>query len=170
MSEYLSIGRILNFHGIKGEAKIGYTKGKELQLKSLSHMIIEKDGRKITLTPESVRFHKQHAIIKFKEINSIEEVQELKNIELKAKKEEVQKYLEEDEFLIGDLVGLKAYNTQEEELGKVTSVLVQPSGELLVIEDKNKKKHLVPFAKELVPTVNLQEQTIIINEIEGLFE
>ena len=29
MDEYISVGKILNFHGIKGEAKVGFTKGQE---------------------------------------------------------------------------------------------------------------------------------------------
>ena len=170
MNEYLSIGRILNFHGIKGEAKVGFTKGKEVQLKEIKQLYIKKDNQKITLTISNIRFHKQHAIIKFKEINSIEEVQALKNTELFAPKEIIQKYLEEDEFLIDDLIGLAAYNTKGNELGKITSVLIQPAGELLVVQDTNQKKHLVPFEKELVPTVDIPQKKVIINQIEGLFE
>ena len=43
MNEYLSIGRILNFHGIKGEAKVGFTKGKEVQLKEIKQLYIKKE-------------------------------------------------------------------------------------------------------------------------------
>lgn len=170
MTKYLSVGRILNFHGIKGEAKVGYTKGKEDQLLSIKKFLIEKDGKEIFLTPVSVRFHKQHALIKFKEINSIEEVQELKNFELKADKSKVQEHLEEDEFLIDDLVGLEAYNTKDEYIGKIKHLVTQAGSELLSIEDKNKKTHLVPFVKKLVPVVDLQKQLIIIDEIPGLIE
>ncbi|MEI8378387.1 MAG: ribosome maturation factor RimM [bacterium] len=170
MTKYLSIGRILNFHGIKGEAKVGYTKGKEDQLLSIEQFLIEKDGKQIFLTPESVKFHKQHALIKFKEINTIEEVQALKNIELKADKTKVQDYLEEDEYLIDDLVGLDVYNTKDEYIGKVKFLEAQPGSELLSIEDDNKKMHLVPFVKKLVPVIDLQKNMIIIDEIPGLIE
>ena len=29
MEKYVSVGKILNFHGIQGEAKVGYSKNKE---------------------------------------------------------------------------------------------------------------------------------------------
>ena len=170
MVKYLSIGRILNFHGIKGEAKVGYTRGKEDQLLSIEKFLLKKNGEEIFLTPERVRFHKQHAIIKFKELNSLEDVQELKNIELFADKVKVQEHLEEDEFLIDDLVGLDVYNTQEEYIGKVKYLVTQTGSELLSIEDENQKTHLVPFVKKLVPIVDLQKQIIVIDEIPGLIE
>ncbi|MDD3419818.1 MAG: ribosome maturation factor RimM [Candidatus Gastranaerophilales bacterium] len=170
MAKYLSVARILNFHGIKGEAKVGYTKGKEDQLLGIKTFLIEKEGKEIFLTVERVRFHKQHAIIKFKEINSVEEVQALKNETLKAEKTFVQEYLEDDEYLIDDLVGLDVYNMQEEYIGKIKYLVSQTGSELLSIEDKNKKQHLVPFVKKLVPVVDLKKQLVVIDEIPGLIE
>lgn len=170
MVKYLSIGRIINFHGIKGEAKIGYTKGREEQLLSIEVFLVKKSGEDIFLTPERIRFHKQHAIIKFKELNSLEEVQELKNLELYADKTKVTEHLEEDEYLIDDLVGLDVYNTQEEYIGKIKYLVTQTGAELLSIEDENQKTHLVPFVKKLVPVVDLKKQLIVIDEIPGLIE
>lgn len=170
MVKYLSIGRILNFHGIKGEAKVGYTKGREDQLLSIEKFLLKKNGEEIFLTPERVRFHKQHAIIKFKELNSLDDVQELKNFELFADKTKVQEHLEEDEYLIDDLVGLDVYNLQEEYIGKIKYLITQTGSELLSIEDQNQKTHLVPFVKKLVPIVDLQKQLIVIDEIPGLIE
>ena len=170
MTKYLSIGRIINFHGIKGEAKVGYTKGREEQLLSIDKFLIEKDNKEIFLTPEQIRFHKQHAIIKFKELNSIEEIQELKNLEIKAEKSKIEGHLEEDEYLIDDLVGLEVYNTENSYIGKIKHLISQVGSELLCIEDCNKKQHLVPFVKKLVPVVDLQKQLIVIDEIPGLIE
>ena len=45
MDELISIGKILNFHGIKGEVKLGYTKGKETQIQNLKTVYISKDGK-----------------------------------------------------------------------------------------------------------------------------
>ena len=63
----ISIAKILNFHGIKGEAKIGFTKGRENQIESLKKVFAKKDNQYCELTVSSVRFHKHFAIIKFKE-------------------------------------------------------------------------------------------------------
>ena len=39
-NEYISIGKILNFHGVRGEAKVGYSKNQADFLKSLSNAYI----------------------------------------------------------------------------------------------------------------------------------
>ncbi|MGN0015652.1 MAG: ribosome maturation factor RimM, partial [Candidatus Gastranaerophilaceae bacterium] len=71
MNNLISIGKVLNFHGIKGEVKVGYTKGREKQIEQLETVFIDVEGSFHTFSVETVRFHKQHALIKFKEINSI---------------------------------------------------------------------------------------------------
>ena len=35
-NNYVSVGKILNFHGVKGEAKLGYTKTREEFLSKLA--------------------------------------------------------------------------------------------------------------------------------------
>ena len=68
MKDLISIGKILNFHGIMGEAKVGFSDAQ--RLKNLKKVIV-KDNE---LTIEKHRFHKNFAIIKFKEISDINEL------------------------------------------------------------------------------------------------
>lgn len=170
MDELISIGKILNFHGIKGEVKHGYTKGKETQIQNLKTVYISKDGKDEVLTVESVRFHKQHALVKFKEINSINEVEEIKGKEVRILKKVAEDFLTNDEFLVSDLIGMKVLNSDEELIGTVDEVGSNGASEILEIKDANGKKHLVPFVKQLVPFVDLKTKTIVINDIEGLIE
>ena len=170
MSEYISIGKILNFHGIKGEVKIGFTRGKENQIEQLKKVFIVKNGQNTELTVSSVRFHKQFALIKFKEINSVNEVEEIKGLEILIPKKEAEANLEEEEFFISDLIGISVHNKDDELIGKVKQVGSNGSSEILEIEDSNGKVHLVPFVKALVPVVDIQKKYIVINDIEGLIE
>lgn len=170
MDELISIGKILNFHGIKGEVKLGYTKGKETQIQNLKTVYISKDGKDEVLTVVSVRFHKQHALVKFKEINSINEVEEIKGKEVRILKKVAEDFLTNDEFLVSDLIGMKVLNSDEELIGTVDEVGSNGASEILEIKDANGKKHLVPFVKQLVPFIDLKTKTIVINDIEGLIE
>ena len=74
MSKLVSVGKILNFHGIKGEVKVGFTSGKENFIASLKKVFVFKNNEKLSLDVVSVRFHKNFAIIKFKQVNSIDDV------------------------------------------------------------------------------------------------
>ena len=49
MSEFISIGKILNFHGIKGEVKIGFSKGKEALFQNLKQVIVFKNNINVIL-------------------------------------------------------------------------------------------------------------------------
>jgi len=168
MSTLISIGKILNFHGIKGEVKLGYTKGKEEQLQSLSTVYAQKDGQNIELTISSIRFHKGFALVKFKELNSINEVMELKGSIIYIGKDIVTNELQEDEFLTSDLKGLEVFDTDGNKLGVVTGVAENGATDLLSIKIKDKSVHFVPFVKELVPSVDIENKKIVINNIDGL--
>ena len=170
MDKLISIGKILNFHGIKGEVKVGYTAGKENQLKGVKNLYAIKNFEKIPLTVESIRFHKNIALIKFKELNSVNDVIELKGTFLKAPKDETANYLEDNEFYIDDLVGLGAYDSNGNHIGAIQGVLNVKEEDLLSVKTHEGKEHLIPFVKELVPEVNIKEKKVIINEIPGLID
>lgn len=168
--ELLSIGKILNFHGIKGEVKVGFTQGNEQVLSELKKIYAVQGKKTSELNITGLRFHKKFALMKFKEINSVDEVLEYKGALLKAPKEKLEKHLEEDEFYINDLVGLKAYDEKGQLLGEVSGVLNIKGQDTLFIKDQNKKEHMVPFNRELVPEVNPEKGRMTIKLIEGLLE
>lgn len=170
MNNLLSVAKILGFHGIKGEVKAGYTKGKEAQLLALKKMFILLNEKKLELNIESIRFHKNIAVIKFKELTTINDVERYKGLHLYISEDFVKSSLDEDEYLVSDLDGLKVYDTDSNYVGVVSAVGENNAGNLLSIKDKGGKFHMVPFVKELVPVVDLPNKKIVINKIEGLID
>lgn len=170
MTKLISVGKILNFHGIKGEVKVGYTKGKEQLIERLEKVFIAKNGIQQEYSVTSVRFHKQFALIKFEEINSINDVEEIKGLEIKIPKELAESELTEDEFFVSDLIGSEVFNIDGEVIGLVKDVGTNGANEILEIIDSNENNHLVPFVKELVPVVDLNKKQIVVKDIEGLIE
>ena len=166
--EYISIGKILNFHGIKGEAKIGYSN--QALIKNAKIVFVEKNREKLPLTVSEVRFHKNFAIIKFKEINSINELIEFKGQNIYLSKNNVMNLLDENEFLIDDLIGLKAFDNEENYIGEITEIRKNTAHDILCIKppDENKELILVPFVSELVPIVDIKTKKVIIKPIGGL--
>ncbi|MFA6989677.1 MAG: ribosome maturation factor RimM [Candidatus Gastranaerophilaceae bacterium] len=165
----ISIGKILNFQGIKGELKVGYTQGREKQLESLNVFFYETSSGFQKLSKESLRFHKKIAVIKFKEINSIDETVELKDKILYTEKNKIINSLEENEYFINDLIGLTVYDDKENFIGEVEFIADQGSGSIIGIKN-DKKHHLVPFIKEFVTEVDISKRKITIKPIPGLIE
>ena len=168
MSNLVSIGKILNFHGIKGEVKMGFPAGKEDLIKKLKQVYIFQNNIKLTYDVLSVRFHKNFAIIKFKQINSVNEVMEIKGLLVHITEDMLKSKLEKDEFLIKDLVGLVAFDTDGNKLGVVADIGENKASNLIEIQKANGLKFMVPFVKEWVPVVDLDNQKIVINMIEGI--
>lgn len=170
MEKLLSVGKIINFHGINGEVKVGYTAEKKEQLLKIKEFWIEKLGKLIKLNLSSIRFHKQYAIIKFEEINSVNEASNYKGAYIKVPKRLTDEFLQENEFYIDDLVGMQAYDDKGNYLGKIDYIVNIKEEDLLAIKDDEDNEHLVPFVKDIVPEVDINTRKVIINTLEGLFE
>ncbi|MCR4880868.1 MAG: ribosome maturation factor RimM [bacterium] len=166
----ISIGKITNFHGIAGEVKVGYSKGKEKQLLGEKTFYVKKDGAYKELSLSKIRFHKNVAIIKFKEFSSINDVMDYKGCNVFIPIENLRNNLEEDEFLVDDLVGVDAFDNEDNFVGKVEFIDKQGSSDLLGIKNSEGKEFLVPFVKALVPIVDLDNKKVVINAIEGLLD
>lgn len=165
----VSIGKVTNFQGIKGEVKVGFTQGKEEQLEDLDVFFYELPSGFRTLTKESLRFHKKFAVIKFKEINSVDEAIEIKGKNLYTEINQVRKCLGEDEYLFDDLAGMSVYDDKGVLVGEVDFAADQGSGSILVIKN-NDKQYLVPFIKQFVTEVDAINRKITIKPIKGLLD
>lgn len=168
--EYISVGKILNFHGIQGEAKVGFSKNQADFLKKLSVVHIKTNSDYVRLEVSNVRFNKTFALIKFKGINAINDLMPYKGCLMFVEKTFVRENLKEDEFLIDELTGLGVIDLDGNEIGVVVGVSNNGMNDLISIKTKTKKISLVPFVKELVPKVDIKNKKVTINNIEGLIE
>jgi len=166
-NNFVSVGKILNFHGVKGEAKLGYSKNREDFLNKLERVFIQIDNEYKEFEVENLRFTPKCAIIKFKNIDSLNDILQYKGCLVFVQKSEVREHLEEDEFLIDKLVGLNVYDG-EERVGSVVGVSNNGASDLLSVKTNSKNICLVPFVKAIVLSVDIKTKRIQINNIEGL--
>ena len=167
VNNYISIGKILNFHGVKGEAKFGYTKNREDFLEKLEIVYIQHNGEYREFGIAQLKFTPKCAIVKFKGIDSLNEILDFKGCLVFVKEESIRENLDEDEFLIDELVGLNVYDG-EERVGSVVGVSNNGASDLLSIKTNSKNVCLVPFVKAIVLSVDIKSKRIQINNIEGL--
>ena len=166
-NNYISVGKILNFHGVKGEAKLGYTKNKEEFLSKLQSVYIQVNNEYKLFEISTLRFTPKCAIIKFKGIDSLNDIINYKGCLIFVEDAVARENLEEDEFLIDELVGLNVEDG-DERVGSVVGVSNNGASDLLSIKTNSKNICLIPFVKAIVLSVNIKEKRIQINNIEGL--
>ena len=168
MSKLVSIGKILNFHGIKGEIRLGFTAGRESIIKSLKQVFVYVDNAKRTFDVQSVRFHKNFAIVKFNQINSINDVMEVKGLLVHISEDVLKSRLDKDEFLVNDLLNMSVYDEDGNKIGRVSDLGENKANNILEIEKQNGVRFMVPFVKEWVPIVDTANKKIIINYKNGI--
>lgn len=162
-NNFVSVGKILNFHGVKGEAKLGYSKNREEFLSKLELVYIQDKPFEI----ENLRFTPKCAIIKLKGIDSLNDILEYKGSLVFVEEASAREHLEDDEFLIDELVGLNVYDG-ETRVGSVVGVSNNGASDLLSVKTNSKNICLVPFVKAIVLSVDIKTKRIQINNIEGL--
>ena len=165
-TNYISIGKITNFFGIKGEAKVGFDNIN--QIKNAKSVLMLDDESQIELQIKSIRFHKNFAIVKFDGIDDINDLLQYKGQRIFVLKQEAINKLEKDEFLIQDLIGCVVFNEQNEKLGEVVNISTNSAQDMLNIKNGFGQVDMVPFVNEFFPVVDIKNKKIIIRPIEGL--
>ena len=169
MTKYVSVGKILNFHGVRGEAKVGYSKNQKDFMESLEHVYILKNNEYIPYDVTGIKFNTKFAIIKLSGIDSVNDIVEFKNCLIFVKEKEIREKLEDDEFLIDELVGMNVF-CEEKQVGVVIGVSNNGASDLLSVKATSGNVCLVPFVKAIVLDVNIKEKKVIVDNIKGLIE
>ena len=166
----VSFGKILNFHGIKGEIKLAYSRGREDFVAGLKDVYVQTpEGDFEKLTFQYIKFTPKAAIAKFKEFDNINDIMNYKGCSLFIEKETASNSLEEDEFLINDLVGMEVYQYGKFS-GVVTGVSNNGATDLLSVKTKTGNNSLVPFVKAIVTDVDVQGRKVMLSDLEGLLD
>ena len=169
------VGIITSCHGIKGQVKIqSLTDFDERFLKPGMRWLQKENDlpSKIELTSGFKQPGKETFIVKFHEINTRYDAEQLKKYKILVRSSNLPK-LNKEEFHLLQLINLQVKTLENDNLkiiGKVVN-LQNEKNNLLVIElFKNQKKVLVPFVKEIVPLVDIKNNFLIINPPNGLLE
>lgn len=170
MSKFVSVGKVLNFHGIQGEAKVGFSKNQAEFFCGLKQVFVKFEQDYKLLDIKSVRLHKNFALVKFDGINSIDELLEYKGCLLFVEQETIREALDEDEFLIDELVGLDVVDSDGNKLGFVIGVSNNGANDLLSVKTNSKNISLIPFVKAIVTGVSIKDKKVTINNLEGLLQ
>lgn len=165
--EFLSVGKIVSVFGIKGEVKVfltssffskRFSKNNELLIK------VDNDFEKLYVENAYIKDDK-FIVVKFKNLNKIEDVEKYINKELLVEKNYDD--LDENQYFYSDLEGLFVKNESFEDLGIVNKVSDFSGNISLEISYKN-KNYYVPFNDFFVKKIDLENKIIVIHFIEGL--
>lgn len=164
--QYLEAGKIVTTHGIKGEIKImPYTDYPEL-LCEFDRLFLGKNHEEINV--ERSRVFKNMVIAKLEGYDTPEAAEKLRNKILYMHRDDLE--LDEDTYFIQDLIGIEVSDADSGFVyGKITDVMQTGANDVYVIQGKD-REYLIPAIPEVVITTDIDENTMTIRPLEGLFE
>lgn len=165
--EILAAGKIGAAHGLKGYTKFNSYSGEVKHIAEIGRVSLRRGEHFRELQVEDVGVSGKHHIIKFKEINSLEEAKSITHWEIWIPRVEALPN-EEDQYYYADIYGM-AVHLHGEEKGKVVGILdAKPVG-LLEVKKGAGGLSLIPFSKKYIGEVNLEKGTLELLE-EGLLD
>ena len=167
MGDYLEIGQIVSTHGINGSVKVNPFTDDISRFDDLKKLYIETKKELLEVQIEKVSYHKNQVILKFKGINSIEEVNIYRNCYLKINREDAVK-LPENSYFIVDLMDIDVYDDTNNYVGKIVDIFPTGSNDVYVVKKENGKELLLPAIKKVIKNVDIESKKMIVNLIKGL--
>ncbi len=155
MDSYIEIGKIINTFGIKGELKVAsFFEYKEIVFKKDFKVFIgELKNAEIINTH---RVHKNYDLITFTGYNNINEVLKYKGKKIFVKRDDLK--LNDDEYLLSDLIGLEVYDN-DKLLGVVIDYENMSNNILLKV--KGEKTFYIPKVDQYITKIDVRKKKII---------
>lgn len=168
MEKQLQAGVITSTHGIRGEVKVFPTTDDAQYFKELKKVYLDTGKEQIPLEIEHVKFFKQFAILKFKGIDNINDIEKYKGKSLMIDREDASP-LGEDEYYIGDMIGMDVYTDDPaEHFGVLRDVLETGANDVYIIDSDRHGEVLVPAIRQCILRVDTKKNEMHIHLMEGL--
>ncbi|MEM8967260.1 MAG: ribosome maturation factor RimM [Bacteroidota bacterium] len=164
------LGYISKTHGLLGEVSVILDVDDPTPYQELESVFLELTNSK-TLIPffiDTIDIKAKHALVKFEDIDSIEQAQELVKASLYLPLEALPD-LGEGKYYFHEIIGFQVTDEERGDLGKVQDVYTGGSQDLIVMEYQG-KEILIPINDSLVPKVDKAQQLVYVKLPDGLLD
>lgn len=167
VKRYLEVGKIVSTQGLKGELRVEPWCDNADFLKKFKTFYLGSGENLLDVV--STRTQKNISIIKFKNIDSIEEGRKYIGKILYIDRDKIN--LEDGRYFIQDLIDMEVIDNDNGTVyGKIKEVLSRPANDVYVIINSEKKEYLLPVIPDIIIKTDIENNKIYIRPIKGIFE
>ena len=167
MEKQLQVGVISSTHGVRGEVKVFPTTDDVTRFRQLKKVYLDTGREMLPLEIQNVKFFKQFAILKFKGIDNINDIEKYRGKSLMIDREDAVD-LEEDEYFIADMIGMKVCTEDGSEFGTLKDVMETGANDVYIVDSLEHGEVLIPAIRECILDVDMDEERMTIHLMEGL--
>lgn len=159
----ITIGKVGGAHGINGEMRIIPLTDFVERFADMHEVMVGDE----LLHIESVKYHKQFVLMKFREYPVREDAMRLTNRLLTVDRSEAAP-LNEGEYYTFDIIGLKVFDIEGSELGTVENVLRTGSNDVYQARKADGGELLIPALKAVVKEINIADGKMVVDMPEEI--
>ena len=167
MEDLLKVGVITTTHGVRGEVKVYPTTDEPERFLDLEYVLLDTGKELRRLDIKNVRFFKNLVILKFDGIDNINDIEKYKGRDLLIPREEAQE-LDEDEYYIADLLGMKVLLEDGSEFGTLKNVMETGANDVYIVDSVEHGEVLLPAINECILDVDIETNTMTVHLMKGL--
>ena len=167
MEDFLRVGVISSTHGVRGEVKVFPTTDDVTRFRQIKKVYLDTGREMLPLEIQNVKFFKQFAILKFKGIDNINDIEKYRGKSLMIDREDAVD-IEEDEYFIADMIGMKVCTEDGSEFGTLKDVMETGANDVYIIDSLEHGEVLIPAIRECILDVDMDEERMTIHLMEGL--
>jgi 16S rRNA processing protein RimM len=166
----IAVGVIRKPHGVRGEASVEAWTNTLDRFHELGAVTLVSPDESSTRESriESVREHAGRALVKFEGLDSPEELTAFRDWTIEIPESEARP-LEEDEYFLHDLIGLRMIDEDGRERGTIADAYEGGGGILLEVKHEGRTFD-VPFAADICTQIDLAAKTMTVRLPEGIDE
>src|SRR5699024_8198218 len=129
--------------------------------------LIKSDEETVPVEIENYRQMNKYGLLKLKGYDDIKHSELLKGLELKIKKEQVDK-LPEGEYYYVDIIGCEVYTITGELIGVLDLIIYTRANDVWVFKNIQNNEHLIQFIPPEIKSVVIENKSIEIESMEGV--
>ena len=169
MEQLLQVGVISSTHGVRGEVKVFPTTDDVKRFKKLKQVILDTGKEHMPLEVEGVKFFKQFAILKFKGIDNINDIEKYKGKDLLITRDQAVP-LEPGQFFLCDVIDSRVVEENGNPVGILKEVLTTAANDVFVVTMDDGKEVLLPVIDECVKDIDLENKLVTVYLMPGLLD
>lgn len=166
--KYLCVGKIVGSRGLRGELKVEhYCDGPEVFF-DIKRLFIDINSDPLDI--ENMRVHKSQILLMLSDVLDKDSAEKLKGKHIYAFREDIP--IEPDSYFIEELKECEVYDHENNRFyGVLKDIFNTGANDIYKIHNSEEnREYLVPAIKGTLVDVNLEDNKIFINPIEGIFD
>lgn len=167
----LVVGRVAKSHGIRGEVVVDVCTDVPDERFAVGTVLRGRPGRggdEKNYTVTAARQHAGRLLLSLAEVSDRTAADALRGTLFLIDSADVDSGNDPDEFYDHELEGVAVTTVDGDEVGVVAAVLHLPANDVLAVTTSDGREVLVPFVREIVPTVGVDG--IVIDPPDGLLD